>query len=1506
MAQGPGVDLVVEDVAFSPASGFAPGQTVTVSLKTVNRGEAAVEAAWSERVEIRNLTTNEVIAVVSLRDDLSQGNLAANSGREREARFAWPDGLSSAGRFSVRVLLDTEGEITEFNAARTGEDNNRHEYQQDIGPDLGIRELSVDSGALHAGELVTISWEEWNTGAERVNIAFDERIVVRNTTAGITLLDTSIVYDPQAPENGPILPGEARQRSYTFRLPEGLRGTGDIRITATADQRTTGFGVVFETNAEGDAERNNSADIGASSTSSHYADLSVTAFSGVPGAIVSGETLTLSWTVSNVGGSDATGDWDDQIVLSRNNVIGDADDVVLKTVRHTGGLAKDGSYIQTATVEVPALQAGSYHVGVRADAGGAVLEPDTLDNNQSVTETGVVSEAADLALVSVTAPANAVAGEAVQVVWEVKNDSEVAIGQPSWYDRIVLSTSPTGTNKDIVLAAAVNHIGALAPGEHYTAQATVTLPKDLEGEYYILVTANSRQDVVETDREGNNAGSAKIVLSAQPLPNLVVTTVSGPTGVSLGEAVSVVYTVENQGAVAAGGRWYDYIYIETADESLYRVATVLNTSPLAVGERREQRADFAMPDWFEGGEFRWVVVTDANNNIAEGGGENDNRTRSVETVLIGRYADLDVVSVDVPQEVWSGESILVTWTVRNDGNQRTDLSSWYDKVILSRDMAPSGDDIVLAGAVSHSGMLASGASYVGKAAISLPEGLEGEYYILVSANSNQAVNESGHTGNNVRAVKLNVQKFVNPDLRASGIDGPAVARPGDAVTVNYTVTNHGTSKTTAAWRDRVYIDLGDAGLYEVASVLNSAALAGGASLQRSAVFTLPAALPEGEYRWVVVTDADNTIDEGDGEDNNRAASGGVVRVAHTDLRVVEVRGPGLAVSDSRIRIEWTVENRGAAASGAWVDTVYLVKMGEAQKIAEVVHNGGLAARSEYVSGIDLDIPLDYSGEYEIVVVSDEARTQGETDVANNRGSAGLEVEVRPYADLVVSAVAAPERVIDDPAPLEVSWTVVNQGTAAGEASKLVDRVVLSRDDIAGNADDIVLGEFEHDGALAVGGAYSNSARVLAPAGVSARMKLFVITDARGEVFEHRSEDNNAGQAAHDVDIMPIPYADLQVEYVSVEGAAASGKPLQVAWKIANNGIGLTSSSTWRDAIWLSSDPAGKENVVQLAHVQHLGYLAAGDSYVGNFTVTLPEGIEGDYYIHVGTGGPFEFIHTDNNTGSSAAVPVSLSPSADLVVRSLEAPASAREGGQIEITWSVMNEGVVDTSERWEDTVWLVPVDDPDHPVRLGAFTYDRVLEPGKTYTRTEQVTLPSKVEGVYRIKVVTNANLGVYEHGEASRNNTLASENLLGIGLLDRPDLRVLSATVPEHVTAGTTAGIQYTIFNGGAVAASGKWTDRVYLSQDGILSADDILVAEIDNASALPPGGSYTNESGMIDIPIRYRGDAYLIIVADGKSAIDEYPNEGNNARAEHLHRCGAVWRSRGQRRRGAGSGGL
>src|SRR3546814_21007554 len=89
----------------------------------------------------------------------------------------------------------------------------------------------------------------------------------------------------------------------------------------------------------------------------------------------------------------------------------------------------------------------------------------------------------------------------------------------------------------------------------------------------------------------------------------------------------------------------------------------------------------------------------------------------------------------------------------------------------------------------------------------------------------------------------------------------------------------------------------------------------------------------------------------------------------------------------------------------------------------------------------------------------------------------------------------------DPARVSVVWAVTNVGTGAGFTAGWTDRVIVSRDAVFGNGDDVVLGEFVHSGALAVGESYDASDELLLPPGFYGRYTLFVQIDAKGEVFE---------------------------------------------------------------------------------------------------------------------------------------------------------------------------------------------------------------------------------------------------------------------------------------------------------------------------------------------------------------------------------------------------------------------
>lgn len=407
---------------------------------------------------------------------------------------------------------------------------------------MQIRNLRVDATDVQAGGLVGVGWEDWNLGGSPASTAFNDRVVVRNLAGNQILINTSLAYDPAAQTgelpNGAIQPGESRSRSLSFRLPEGLAGTGNIEITVTADQNSAGSGVLYETNAGNNAEANNSAGIQATSVAKPYADLRVDGLTA-PATGVGGEPVTVSWTVSNQGQQADTGAaWNDQIIFSSDAIIGNGDDVVIGTVRHAGGLAVGASYSQTATFNVPMRGMGHYYLGVRSDSGAEVLEPDTrADNIGGTRGIDLATAYADLNVLDITAPTLAQSGEDILITWTVKNDGNATTNLPPWNNRLVLSRDTTLSGDDLVLAGSVTHGGLLAPGQSYTARATMTLPRDLSGGYYVIVDTNTNRTVFEEGRSGNNSRSAVATLHVDlsAVADLRVANVTGPATLRPGD-----------------------------------------------------------------------------------------------------------------------------------------------------------------------------------------------------------------------------------------------------------------------------------------------------------------------------------------------------------------------------------------------------------------------------------------------------------------------------------------------------------------------------------------------------------------------------------------------------------------------------------------------------------------------------------------------------------------------------------------------------------------------------------------------------------------------------------------------------------------------------------------------------------------------------------------------------------------------------------------------------------
>jgi subtilase family serine protease len=509
---------------------------------------------------------------------------------------------------------------------------------------------------------------------------------------------------------------------------------------------------------------------------------------------------------------------------------------------------------------------------------------------------------------------------------------------------------------------------------------------------------------------------------------------------------------------------------------------------------------------------------------------------------------------------------------------------------------------------------------------------------------------------------------------------------------------------------------------------------------------------------------------------------------------------------------------------------------------------------------------------------------------NNEASTVVTATLAAYPDLAVVEVDAPALVIGDPPAVTVSWIVENQGLQVTEVDRWHDAVIVSENDVAGDGDDIELARYLNEGTLNQGENYTRSETFLLPAEFIGRYHLFVRTDADNVVFEDGAESNNAAESSQVFDVMLIPYADLVVTDLQVPQSGFSGQSLAVTWTVANDGIGTTNKGSWTDSIWLTEDPSALPSSGVLGRFSHYGHLEVDGSYTRTGHVILPDGLEGNYYIVVGTGvpfGPFEFIYGDNNH-ASAALQVQLTSPPDLVVSDIVAPQTAEEGTLVDISWTVSNQGTGPAQGIWEDKVYLQRASDPTGPhLEIGCFTYEGVLEAGMSYTRWETFTLPEHIHDLYQVVVTTNHDReeGLYEHG-AEDNNTTVDDQALAVSIKPRPDLQVASVSMPNEADPGGTFSVEYVIINQGTAATDvAHWYDNVYLSLDNEVSYDDILVDSVRNQSALAPGESYLSMSASVAVPLRFRGEVYILVFADANGGMDEWPNENNNILATPIY---------------------
>lgn len=410
------------------------------------------------------------------------------------------------------------------------------------------------------------------------------------------------------------------------------------------------------------------------------------------------------------------------------------------------------------------------------------------------------------------------------------------------------------------------------------------------GEYRLRVTTLTSPLQAETEDNGSlaNANPVSYTLSSN--------TASASIGGYIHNATDLDYF--NLGTVSNGYTIFLSVR-QPVSSPLAPVVSVYNSANVYQPEAAGGRADDGVAE---------VPITQTGSYYAlvrggQGtGGLDAQYLLDIETAPSGAvsFPNLQVVSVTPPSGggIQSGQLITYSFTVRNVGSLATPSANWTDRAVLSTDtILGNGDDIPL-GFFPHNGVLNPGESYSLTNTFALPDGISGDYYVIVFTDAGNAVNEFVFENDNttVSTSTFHVNLAPYPDLRVENL---AVTGPdaNHVYSVAWNTANRGTGTAPAGFYEHFQVRNLNSGalLADVEQPVNSS-LAPNATLPHQMFVTASNAA---NYQVQVTTDSrnnvfeDDAVSHADAEANNTATAGFSITAYYTVALQSSPPGAGL-------------------------------------------------------------------------------------------------------------------------------------------------------------------------------------------------------------------------------------------------------------------------------------------------------------------------------------------------------------------------------------------------------------------------------------------------------------------------------------------------------------------------------------------------------------------------------------------------------------------------------------
>ena len=575
-------------------------------------------------------------------------------------------------------------------------------------------------------------------------------------------------------------------------------------------------------------------------------------------------------------------------------------------------------------------KSGTYTVEVSTDANGDVFESTQVGNNIIKKDIEIQQVLPDLKIdnYNLRVTGNEESGSIeIQIIVSIKNIGDKDVNSENWYNFIVFNF-PSGEKVNV---PKVQENLIIKKGQTYNYTYNVEIRRREMLTVNISFIVDFYNDFLETDELNNDQTKS---INLPPLYDIVELSDFmlfdsklnyEISEVSAGEeiVVSVLFSNQNNYTTLAG--WTDLIYLEC--DNYYNLLQQTDMKQLKGNETFNAYLKINIP----GNIFGDCYINykhDINKNLLT----SVNHTITLKAPI---YIEISPTPDLHPEEInfeATQNGILVSWTVKNIGNQMLRKFLWKDTIIMSKNNSdPYHLGYIVGGEFETQAKLQSYQTYSVSREIIAPSKASGSYYFHVLTDFKNNVDEIDGEENNIlgSGSKYELPKPLQSDLFINTKLTPVQSNitAGHTETVTYTIQNLGAKVQSSSWTDEIKLLRSDNTTHSRSFKQHIGSLEKSESYTSYILFTFPFDLEHGKYFIEIKTDKNNKVIEGNKENNVAVVGPFYIKPVQKGDFCVSVNTSNITFNAGEIfSIDYQVTNLGPGAvsvSQPWFDELYL-------------------------------------------------------------------------------------------------------------------------------------------------------------------------------------------------------------------------------------------------------------------------------------------------------------------------------------------------------------------------------------------------------------------------------------------------------------------------------------------------------------------------------------------------------------------------------------------------------